>query len=43
MNFGYLDKNEGAVFQLLHTGKSGQDIEIHGRIKSFGEITQKHP
>ncbi|MGB8217597.1 MAG: hypothetical protein WCE94_09895 [Candidatus Methanoperedens sp.] len=37
INFDYLDQNEGAIIQLLHTGKSGKDIEIHGRIKGFGK------
>jgi hypothetical protein len=37
INFDYLDHNEGAIIQLLHTGKSGKDIEIHGTIKGFGK------
>lgn len=41
ISFDYLSKNEGAVIQLLHTGISEEDIEIHGIIKDSGK-TPKH-
>ena len=37
VEFDYIDKNDGAVFQIIHTGKSNKDIEFHGRIKGAGE------
>lgn len=33
ISFEYLAKNEGEIIQLLHTGKSEQDIKIDGRMK----------
>ncbi|MBU7046787.1 MAG: hypothetical protein HXS54_10155 [Theionarchaea archaeon] len=36
VNFDYIDKNEGAVFQLLHTGESFRNIKFMGRIKGGG-------
>ena len=42
LNFEYLDKDEGAVIQILHTGKSSEDIEIRGTIKGAGKLAQKH-
>ncbi len=40
--FEYLDKNQGVIIQLLHTGKSKQDIEINGKIKGFGIPKRKN-
>lgn len=37
INFDYLDKNEGGVIQILHTGQSSNDIELLGAIKGCGE------
>ena len=42
LNFEYLDKEEGAIIQILHTGKSSEDIEIRGTIKGAGKPVQKH-
>lgn len=41
LNFEYLDKNEGGVIQLLHTGKSSDDIEVRGTIKGAGKPINK--
>lgn len=41
IHFDYLDKNQGAIIQLLHTGKSEKDIEIKGKIKGVGEPIRK--
>jgi len=41
LNFDYIDKNEGAVIQILHTGQSSEDIEIYGTIKGFGKISRR--
>lgn len=38
INFDYIDKNDGIVIQLIHTGYSNNDIDIHGRLKGAGEI-----
>ena len=34
--FDYVDKDEGCVIQLMHTGRSSQDINITGKIKGAG-------
>jgi hypothetical protein len=39
--FNYVDRNEGAVFQILHTGESGEDIRITGRFKGTGGLVGK--
>jgi hypothetical protein len=33
ISFDYLDKNDGAIFQIFHTGKSSDDLVIKGKIK----------
>jgi len=38
--FNYVDKDEGAVIQILHTGESSKDIEIRGTIKGAGKLTR---
>lgn len=37
IQFDYLDQGEGGILQLLHTGKSSDDIEVCGTIKGAGE------
>lgn len=37
IQFDYLDKGEGGVVQLLHTGKSSDDVEVCGTIKGAGK------
>ncbi|MCK4736873.1 MAG: hypothetical protein KAT65_30755 [Methanophagales archaeon] len=37
IQFDYIDKNEGVVIRLFHTGKSSEDIEINGKIKGVGK------
>lgn len=41
VSFDFIDKDEGAVFQLLHTGKSFRDIKFTGRIKGGGTPSRK--
>jgi len=41
LKFDYIDKEEGGVIQIIHTGKSNEDIEIHGLIKGVGKINKK--
>ena len=41
IQFEYIDKDEGAVFQLMHTGLNEGDIEFNGAIKGAGRITKK--
>ena len=38
IKFDYIDKNNGIVIQLIHTGYSNRDIEFQGRIKEAGKI-----
>jgi hypothetical protein len=38
IKFDYIDKNDGAVIQIIHTGKSNKNIEIRGRVKGVGKI-----
>jgi len=42
MAFDFLDRGEGAVVQLLHTGSSSDDIKIRGTIKGAGRPRQRH-
>jgi len=37
LKFDYLDKDEGGIVQLIHTGISDKDIEIQGTIKGGGK------
>ena len=37
LEFDFLDKDEGGLIQLIHTGISDKDIEIHGTIKGAGK------
>lgn len=41
LEFDYIDKDEGAVIQLIHTGKSGEDIDFGGSIKGAGKPIRK--
>jgi hypothetical protein len=38
IKFEYLDKNEGGVIQILHSGESGEDLIVNGTIKGFGKL-----
>jgi len=42
LSFDYIDKEEGGVIQIIHTGKSDEDIEVHGLIKGAGKIKKKN-
>ncbi len=35
LDFEYLDQNDGAVIQILHTGTSSEDISLEGTVKGF--------
>ena len=37
-DFEYLDKDEGAVMQIIHSGKDSDDLVISGTIKGFGKL-----
>lgn len=39
--FDFIDKDEGVVIQLIHTGKSDEDIELCGTIKGAGKPIYK--
>jgi len=41
--FDYLDRGEGGIIQLIHTGSNSSDIEITGTIKGAGFPKQYHP
>lgn len=40
-SFDYLDKNEGAIIQLVHTGRPADDIFLTGRIKGSGSPVRR--
>lgn len=42
LQFDYLDKDEGAVIQILHTGKSSGDIWLGGTIKGAGKPVRQY-
>lgn len=42
IGFDYLDKDEGGVIQLIHTGKSSSDIEVLGIVKGVGKPRPRH-
>jgi hypothetical protein len=41
VSFDYLDFNQGALFKVIHSGKSSDDIKISGIVKGFGKIVDK--
>ena len=41
IEFEYLDKGEGGVFQLIHTDINDMNIEVQGLIKGAGAPTKK--
>lgn len=40
--FEYIDKDDGVVIQLIHTGIDISDISLYGKIKGVPHIQQKH-
>ena len=38
ISFDYLDKYEGGVIQIVHTGKSTHAISVTGKVKGAGEV-----
>lgn len=40
INFDYFDQNEGVVFQVFHTGKTGDEIKIEGVVKGSRPINK---
>lgn len=40
IDFDYLDKNQGAVIQVIHTGLSSDDLQVIGDIKGTRELTK---
>jgi len=43
LHFDYVDKDEGAVIQIFHTGKSSEDIEIRGTVKGAERLREIVP
>jgi hypothetical protein len=43
INFDYFHMNEGIVIQIYHTGKSNDDIALHGTIKGVARIEHFKP
>jgi hypothetical protein len=41
--FDYLDKNQGAIIEIIHTGLSSEDLNISGDIKGVQRLTQVNP
>ena len=42
LGFDYLDKGQGAIVQVIHTGTRGSDIQIIGAIKGVKKIRKKN-
>ena len=42
INFEYLDRGDGGVFQLIHTDINDENIEVHGLIKGAGSPIKKN-
>lgn len=38
IDFEYVDKNEGVIIQIVHTGKGSKGIKVDGTIKGIGRI-----
>jgi hypothetical protein len=43
ITFDYLDTKQGAVFQVIHTGISSEDIQVIGDIKGVKKLVNKYP
>jgi hypothetical protein len=41
LSFNYLDRGDGAVIQVLHTGSSSRDVEVCGTIKGGARVRRK--
>jgi hypothetical protein len=41
LHFEYIDKDQGSVIQIFHTGKSSKDLEIVGTIKGVKNIIRR--
>lgn len=41
LNFDFVDKGEGCVIQVIHTGKTSEDIRFSGTIKGAGNIENR--
>jgi hypothetical protein len=41
LKFKFIDWNEGAVIQVIHTGTAGKDLTMRGTIKDAGRIRRK--
>ncbi|MGD2072097.1 MAG: hypothetical protein PVG65_01220 [Candidatus Thorarchaeota archaeon] len=41
LGFDYIDKDEGAVIQVIHTGRSGKEISLRGRVAGAGNPTYR--
>lgn len=41
IDFEYIDHDEGVVIQVPHTGKTGSDIEVVGKVKGAGSPIRK--
>jgi hypothetical protein len=41
VGFDYLDSNDGAIIQLVHTGKPSDNIILSGRVKGSGQAVRR--
>jgi len=39
--FEYMDKNQGAVIQVVHTGTSSRELDVTGTVKGAGNLIRK--
>jgi hypothetical protein len=42
LSFDFLDGGQGAVLQVIHTGRSSDDISITGTVKGVGNPTRRN-
>lgn len=41
LQFDYIDKNQGCVVKVLHSGLNSSDIKVSGKLKGIGELSEK--
>ncbi len=42
LHFEYIDHGEGAVIQVIHSGRSSEDVDVIGTVKGAGKPARKH-
>jgi len=42
LKFDYIDKKQGCIIKIIHSGKNSDDIIVTGTVKGFGKIRQRN-